>query len=107
MADKCLNCGIEVVSKGTKPTKYCSDRCRKAYKRTQDKKRTEQTDANGQNKEQIEQTDNLRHDKDKLQALAEAARAVNSPNVMLDTQPKPFTGELTKQRQTSQKGFNN
>lgn len=42
---KCLNCETDVVSKGTKPAKYCSDACRKAYKRTQDKKRTEQTDS--------------------------------------------------------------
>jgi endogenous inhibitor of DNA gyrase (YacG/DUF329 family) len=37
---KCLNCGKEVESKGTKPVKYCSNRCRMIYKRTE---RTEQT----------------------------------------------------------------
>jgi len=31
---KCLNCGKEIVSQGTKPKKYCSDACRMAYKRT-------------------------------------------------------------------------
>ncbi len=48
----CLNCGKEVVSKGTKPAKYCSDRCRKAWARAiakykddlQADKRTEETD---------------------------------------------------------------
>lgn len=45
---KCLNeCGKEAISKGTKPAKYCSDACRKRYKRTQDKKRTEQPDIPG------------------------------------------------------------
>lgn len=34
MVNKCVNCGIEVVSDGTKPKKYCSDKCRMAYKRT-------------------------------------------------------------------------
>ena len=36
---KCMYCSELVESIGTKPKKYCSDRCRKAYKR-----RVEQTD---------------------------------------------------------------
>ena len=31
----CMNCGKDVISKGTKPAKYCSDKCRKAYGRKQ------------------------------------------------------------------------
>ena len=33
--NKCLNCGVEIESKGTKPKKYCSDACRMVYKRTE------------------------------------------------------------------------
>lgn len=45
---KCLYCGEEVTSEGTKPKKYCSDRCRMKYKRVElqtnrSNKRTEQT----------------------------------------------------------------
>lgn len=40
MANKCLNCSVEVVSKGKKPAKYCSDACRKSYKRTQEADKT-------------------------------------------------------------------
>lgn len=32
---KCLNCSNDIVSKGTKPKKYCSDACRMQYKRTE------------------------------------------------------------------------
>lgn len=31
---KCMNCSKDIVSKGTKPKKYCSDACRMQYKRT-------------------------------------------------------------------------
>jgi hypothetical protein len=41
---RCINCSKDVVSAGTKPKKYCSDACRKAYKRTFSK-RTGQTDS--------------------------------------------------------------
>jgi len=44
---ECLNCGKEIETKGTKPKKYCSDRCRKAYKRTR------QADTNGQQTDKI------------------------------------------------------
>ena len=35
---KCINCGKELPKSSTKPSKYCSDACRKAYgrKRTKD-----------------------------------------------------------------------
>lgn len=45
---KCMYCSEPVESIGTKPKKYCSDRCRMAYKRRTEEtnrqsKRTEQT----------------------------------------------------------------
>lgn len=48
---KCKQCDIEIESKGTKPKLFCSDACRKKWKRTQDKKRTEQADTSGQTPE--------------------------------------------------------
>jgi len=44
-----MYCGVDVASEGTKPKLYCSDRCRKAYKRRAEQtdiqsKRTQQTD---------------------------------------------------------------
>ena len=49
MKAKCLYCSELVGGEGTKPKLYCSDRCRKAYKRRGEQtdrlsKRTEQTD---------------------------------------------------------------
>ena len=46
---KCMYCSELIESKGTKPKRYCSDRCRKAYKRRSEQtdsqsKRTQQTD---------------------------------------------------------------
>lgn len=42
---QCKQCNEALEpSQGKKPRVFCSDKCRKAYKRTQDKKRTEQTD---------------------------------------------------------------
>ena len=52
---QCKQCNKPLeASRGTKPRQFCSDACRKLYKRTLDNKRTEQTDisTNGQ-----EQTD--------------------------------------------------
>ncbi len=45
---ECMNCGKEIESKGTKPAKYCSDACRKRYKRTQKRTELETDVANGQ-----------------------------------------------------------
>lgn len=53
MKCKC-GCDKEVVSKGTKPKLFYSDACRKKYKRTLNKKRTEQTDTNGQKPKQLD-----------------------------------------------------
>ena len=48
---QCLQCNKEIISNGTKPVKYCSDACRKRYKRT------EQTDKPAATGQIIEQTD--------------------------------------------------
>lgn len=72
---KCLNeCGKEVVSKGTKPAKYCSDACRKAYKRSESK-RTQQTDT--------EQTDKI--------------KIVSNPGKLLPIEQSPYTSSQPEQ----------
>ena len=46
---QCKQCNKPLeASRGTKPRQFCSDACRKLYKRTLDNKRTEQTDSNEQ-----------------------------------------------------------
>lgn len=52
---QCLNCGKDVVSRGTKPMKYCSDACRKAYVRGANGQKQTDKVANGQ--VSVEQTD--------------------------------------------------
>lgn len=59
---KCLNCSVSIVSIGTKPKKYCSDKCRKQYVRA--------LKANGINTEQTDKrTGNLQTDTDKRTSL--------------------------------------
>lgn len=52
---ECINkCGKEAISKGTKPAKYCSDRCRMQYKRTNGQSANEQSRANEQTNKQTD-----------------------------------------------------
>jgi hypothetical protein len=46
----CLNCNKPISSEGTKPKLYCSDKCRKAYKRTKE------TDKPASGQEQTDKT---------------------------------------------------
>ena len=61
----CLYCNKEIISNGTKPSKYCSDKCRKAFGRANGQSPAEQTDrANGQT-DKSEQTDTMQEQTDK------------------------------------------
>ena len=59
---KCMECGLEVESKGTKPVKYCSDKCRKAYGREKRRIIAQAYRAEAIATGQVE-TDNLQTDK--------------------------------------------
>jgi len=108
----CLQCGIDVESKGKKPKLFCPDKCRKANKRTL---------ANGQNKKRTEETDTVIPG----YSMATSGRVFRTPEdgtVNIKTLAKLDTAcgdklnhglpinqqvtPLTKEQQTSQRGFN-
>lgn len=50
---QCINCNIDLKEQNTKPSQYCSDACRKAFKRK------ESGQENGQKITDTEKTDNV------------------------------------------------
>ena len=71
---KCLHCGTETESTGKRPKKYCSDKCRMAYKRTNEQITNEQI-TNEQPKKRTEETNTL-----ETNTLEEVANEHNVPD---------------------------
>ena len=85
---KCLGCGKDVISAGTKPKLYCSDACRKAFSRKSIKnaelRATGQTDEEtDEETDRIEQTDTNGHEQtDKTRANGQMAEQTDIGNLI-------------------------